>query len=397
MENICHHLDCTGCAACGSACPVDAIAMMADRLGHMYPRVDRQKCIDCGLCAKICPANHPPQLLQPLHAYAVTSADAEDYATSASGGAASVLARHIVKQGGAVYGCAQYSVADIRHIRVTDVECLDALKGSKYVQSRTEGIYRQVKKDLQKGMPVLFTGTPCQVAGLKGYLRKDWPTLFTMDLVCHGVPPQKLLREDVVTVTDIHLEELTISFREKTRVGVRYLFALRQKDTLHAVRRVRFLKDAYLTAFMAGLTFRESCHRCPYAESRRAADITVADFWGVGRLKEINPAQGVSLTLLNTSKGEELFTRVRPYLMAEERCVTEAVTGNGRLQAPFPRPLCKDDFTDCYLREGLQPAVRRFARQWVYRYKLQQLRVRAARMVRLVPGALWVYRKLTRR
>lgn len=115
---------------------------------------------------------------------------------------------------------------------------------------------------------------------------------------------------------------------------------------------------------MAGLTFRESCHRCPYAESRRAADITVADFWGVGRLKEINPAQGVSLTLLNTSKGEELFTRVRPYLMAEERCVTEAVTGNGQLQAPFPRPLCKDDFTDCYLREGLQPAVRRFARQW---------------------------------
>ena len=181
-----------------NVCPKDAITLVEqDPLGHIYPLIDSTKCIDCHLCEKTCPANHPKDLHTPIAAYAAVSRDYDDLMTSSSGGASSVMATAIIKQGGVVYGCVQENYRDIRHQRIHSLTDVHKLKGSKYVQSNINYIFKDVLADLKRGVPVLFSGTPCQIAGLRAYLRKDYENLYLVDLVCHGVPSQQLLQENV--------------------------------------------------------------------------------------------------------------------------------------------------------------------------------------------------------
>ena len=203
MEEICEKKKCTACAACLNVCPKGAIRMVEEgAAGYQYPAIDPDLCIDCGLCAKTCPANHPVELRAPMRAYAAISRDEADLMSSASGGASSLLAQETLRRGGVVYGCAMESYRSVRHVRIDKAEDAWKIKGSKYVQSHVGTVHKQVKADLQAGREVMFSGTPCQVAGLRRYLRKDYPNLLLVDLRPMGITGKELEhRLDEVYIT----------------------------------------------------------------------------------------------------------------------------------------------------------------------------------------------------
>ena len=280
----------------------------------------------------------------------------------ASGGAASVLSRYVIAQGGSVYGCCQKNYCEIKHVRVDKDKDVALLKGSKYVQSEIGLSYLEVKQDLLNNRLVLFIGTPCQVAGLKSFLRKEYPNLYTIDLVCHGVASQRMLRESVEAYGEMRdvEKEIYVNFRWKTESGIRYGIQLWQvgKERNSILKSTRFPYDAYITAFMTGLSFRENCHHCVYAKSDRIGDLTIGDFWGLGAYQktQIKAKDGVSLVLVNTDKGEQLLKNLQSEFVIEERTMREAVQGNANLRAASVRPQGKDVFKRVLVEKGLKAA-----------------------------------------
>lgn len=222
MKEICPKNKCTGCEACANVCAHTAITMKPDYSGYKYPSVDINKCTDCGTCQKICPLLSLNQRYYPLESLAVTTKHELDTLSSASGGAASLLSRVIIRRGGVVYGCDGTDIRNVHHTRISTLDGIERLKGSKYVQSAINDIYRQIKVDLKNGLEVLFIGTPCQVAGLLGFLRyKTYENLYTVDLVCHGVPSQKMLNDNIDLYTKTNGDECRVHFREKLRKSSR--------------------------------------------------------------------------------------------------------------------------------------------------------------------------------
>ena len=196
---ICQKDKCTGCYACYNICPKKAISLKEDDFGFIYPQVDKEKCINCGLCKKICPQiNSKLKMLQPNKVYAVYSNDNKVREKSTSGGVATIISKAILIQNGVVYGAANlFDKKEFEYIRIDDAKNLYMIQGSKYVHCYVKNAYTNAKEDLLKGKKVLFIGTPCQIAGLKAFLIKDYENLYTIDIICHGVPGQKLLFEDL--------------------------------------------------------------------------------------------------------------------------------------------------------------------------------------------------------
>ena len=364
MNEICSKNSCTGCSACANSCVHKAIRMTeVPPHGYLYPAINSDLCIDCGLCRRVCPVNNPVPFHKPLTAFAAISSDREDLMTSSSGGASSVLAHRIIDDGGVVYGSVEIDYTNITHQRLDNVEELYKIKGSKYVHSYTTECYPQIKADLKSGLQVLFLGTPCQVAGLINYLRKPYGNLTAVDLCCHGVPSQKFLRDDVEAFCDRNAQVLRnkgdmtkpwdrwglyVTFRNKgdmTKPWDRYNLTLSKKK--QEMIASPFLKDNYITAFMSGHLFRENCYCCPYAKTERVSDITIADFWGY-KGKKIKTDDGISLLLPSTMKGLQLIESCKEALLYEERNVSEAINGNGQFIHPSIRPAERDSFLNTY-------------------------------------------------
>lgn len=358
QETICSYNKCTGCSACMNICTHGAISMVEGELGHIQPIIDNNKCVDCGLCKKICPSNYPIKLHQSvLHTYAAICNNQTEHLSSSSGGAASIISRHIIHKGGVVYGCAQIdNMLHIEHIRICSEPEVQFLKGSKYVQSNINLTYRAVKKDLNEGRLTAFIGTPCQIAGLKNFLRKTYDNLITIDLICHGVPSQKIMRDNAKELGFQDLSKTVIQFRQKTNNGIRYAMSL-TSPTKCITKHVPF--DTYITAFVPGLSFRESCHNCLYSNITRSGDITIGDFWGLGAYEptSFDIRKGISLILINSDRGEELFDIVKKEFQIELRDLKEAVAGNSNLNHPTQRPHNKDLFIARYKKYGLKKAV----------------------------------------
>lgn len=378
MKQICDKDLCTGCSACMNICPHSAISMVEySGAGYIYPFIQSDKCVDCHLCVDVCPVVHPLIFSEPKAAIAVIAKDFRDLTTSTSGGASAVLAKYILLQGGVVYGCVQRNYMDISHRRIHRMEDLNSLKGSKYVQSHIGLCYKQVKQDLKQGIPVLFTGTPCQIAGLRNYLRKEYSNLYLVDLVCHGVPSQKMLREDIN-----HLfrkfgtppTNLLVSFRRKRKNNLRYgTFIEHPQISELSPKEQKFPNDNYITAFMSGIIFRKNCFSCPYARPYRISDITLADFWGY-QGKQLDVSQGVSLMLPSTDKGVRLTNSIKQYIHWEERPVSEAVQGNGQLMAPSIEPVEREVFHSMYVtnpQEAYFVCLKAYRKEWRKKLLLQ--------------------------
>lgn len=364
MEKICQTDKCTGCAACFNVCGKDAITMTEDACGYIHPQINQAKCVDCGLCAKVCHVNVKAVLRCPQDCYAATVKDDTELVSCASGGMATELSRYVIGKGGVVYGCTGKDIRNVHHIRIDKAEELDLLKGSKYVQSFIGSTYKEVRRDLQSGRLVLFIGTPCQVAGLQGFLRhKDYPNFVTADLVCHGVPSQKMLNDNI----DLYCgkgENINVWFRQKERSSSKCDATWRiafgwfyQTSHMRAPRGVRYYKDPYMFGFLAPLTFRCSCYTCRYANISRCSDFTLGDFWGLGKDAGFNNGKGVSVVLVNTDKAVSIWAEVSKRCKCVQRDLVEAQKGNGQLQVPSRKHENYEMFVRAYPQVGLRKAV----------------------------------------
>lgn len=324
--------ECCGCNACAEICPKHCIRMTEDAKGFLYPKVDSAICIECGACEKVCPLNTSNISLKiPLKAFAALNKNRQEHLASSSGGAAYILSSYILDKGGVVYGCTSDGI-DVRHIRVENHSDLSKLQGSKYVQSNVCGLFKDVKNDLKSGKPVLFIGTPCQVAGLKNYIKHIPEHLYLVDLICHGVPSKKMLHDHVKHVAKGQKIK-HISFRK----GNDYRLSIQTVNFSYEVSLWETpYKDLYLKGFIEGMISRPSCYKCPFACPTRVSDITIGDFWGL-KNAELLPEEtrdGVSLLLPMTDKGLNLVQAVESNFHIIERSVDEAVDGNTQLRYP---------------------------------------------------------------
>lgn len=356
MNHICDKDVCTGCFACYNVCPVHCIDMVEDEYGFVYYDIDEDKCINCGKCIKVCPNNNELEFKAPLIAYAAWNIDSKLRESCTSGGLATTISSKIISMGGIVYGAAYMGNGKVQHIRVTKEIDLYKLKGSKYVHSYLEESFINIREDLRSNRYVVFIGTPCQIAGLKSFLSEDYPKLFLVDLVCHGVPSQKFLQDELVYIsndTDID----SISFRSNDG----YLLKLYQNDNL--IKEVAMADSLYYSAFMSAVSFRESCYTCKFAQPKRCSDLTIGDFWGLGKEEGCSYSdemdKGISVALPITDKGIKLLESIKNIMFFDERTVSEAVNGNSQLMYPSIRHKKTELFRKLYLKEGLQVAARK--------------------------------------
>jgi len=396
MKEICLKEKCTACTACYSICSHGAIEMKTNELGYLYPMVDIEKCVDCNACIKVCPVNNSLSFNTPVLSIAAYSRDAIDRDSSASGGVASVLTQYILKNKGVVYGCVQEDVTDIRHQRIDVLSKAVKLKGSKYVQSDLGNNYHLVRKDLKAGKKVLFVGTPCQIAGLKSYLRRDYDNLFLVDLCCHGVPSMKLLHDNIENIQKKKvippLKSLQVSFRQKRKKiwsifkpylishEIKYgLFLHCKDDEIYAIDAPN---DYYISGFLSGLFFRENCFTCSYARKERISDLTLADHWGMGRSEnpEMKVHKGLSTILINTEKGKALFGYIKEKVVFEERSLIESINGNGQFLHAFNRPKNYKEFQQDYRLLGYEIACKKHLSSYIKKQKFVKIKNKIAKL-----------------
>ncbi len=327
--------ECTGCAACADICPVGAIRMIADGEGFLYPSVDREKCVGCGLCKSKCPSvSRAARGYDTPECYAVMADSDELRMKSSSGGVFTLLAENVIDAGGYVCGAAyEDEYRTVRQIIVSDKKGLERLRGSKYVQSESAGSYAETKKLLDNGKSVLYSGCPCQIAGLKNFLSKEYDNLLTVDLVCHGGNSPKAYRaflKDCAKGRKI----TSVNFREKEIYGWSTPVAINYSDG--SVTRQPHDKSEWYIGFLNGITCRPYCGHCEYAGTHRVGDITLGDFWGIGKYKEQwDDRKGTSLVLINTKKGERAFKKIKSRLkLCEKAPLSHAQKFNGALRAP---------------------------------------------------------------
>lgn len=344
---LCDTKLCTGCMSCLNSCQYNAIKTYKDALGRKLPRIDKSKCVGCGLCRKVCHIINRPQLNFPIGVYAARSNNEADKYSS-SGGLATVIARHILDLGGIVFGVG-FEKSQVKYLRIDKIEDLEKIRGSKYVESEVGDIYKTVKVDLCNKRIVLFIGTPCCVAGLRGYLNKEYENLVTVDLICHGTPPQDYLIEHVNKMANQWDE---ISFRGRYE----FLFTVYQDKKV--IKQKGYLEDEYFCAFFKNLIFRENCYRCIYARPDRCSDITLGDFWGIDKETLSENYDGrISLVLLNTIKGEQLFVNLND-IKFEKRSFEEAMNPQQtNLRHPSQKPKGRELFETYYPQKGLEKAI----------------------------------------
>lgn len=352
MLKINNKYQCSGCAACADVCPAHCIEYRHDAAGFIYPSIDAAACIGCGACERVCPIIPGNAATREAgNCFAAWANDQHTHRKSSSGGLGYVLAKSVIGRGGVVYGCSAADPTHIRHIRVEDIESLAELQGSKYVQSDTRGVYRQIKEDIKRGREVLFIGTPCQVSAVRNIYRKYPENLYTADLICHGVPSQKMLNEQFRSISRQIPE--SVSFRD----GNEYRLKLTYPDRKAFSGSVWSVP--YFRVFYKGFSFRPSCYRCPYAGDKRAGDITIGDFWGIKEPENL-PEQardGISAVLVSTPKGQRLLEAITPELEIHSRPVQEAVSGNDQLRHPVKETCKAKIFRTLYPALPLRAAV----------------------------------------
>lgn len=312
MISIKDKTQCCGCTACASICPKEAIAMVPDAMGFKYPEVNASKCIECGLCEKICAFNDNYDKSLNLHEpviYAARHKNIHEIETSRSGAAFIAISDYVLDNGGIVYGVGYKDHFKVAHKRATTKEERNEFKGSKYVQSDLDGIFRQVKEDLKKGYTVLFSGTPCQTAGLNSYVGKKLrENLILIDIVCHGVPSPNIWKDYLTYFENKYKSKIIkVDFRDKSRIGWSghiESFVFENGNKIESI----IFKDL----FFKHLISRPSCSVCHFANFNRPSDFTIGDYWGWNRISNDfnSDNKGCSLLFINTERGLNHFKTI---------------------------------------------------------------------------------------
>lgn len=310
MIQITDKTNCCGCEACAQVCPKACISMERDAEGFLYPHANLDICINCGLCEKVCPCLNGEEAKEPMAVYAAINPDEEVRRKSSSGGVFTLLAEQIISKGGVVFGARFDDNWQVEIVGAETMEQVATFRGSKYLQAKVGDSYKQCKAFLDAGREVLYSGTPCQIAGLLHYLRKRHANLSTVDFVCHGVPSPGVWKkyiEEVATAGKQAIRE--VSFRNKAKGWKRFSFYMNYDSDNNIVTMLSPLdKNPYMQAFLSDLILRPSCHDCPAKGGKSHSDITIADFWGIQNiLPSMDDDKGTSLVLINTEKGEKVF------------------------------------------------------------------------------------------
>ena len=327
--------DCCGCTACMNICPHNAIKMVEDEEGFTYPEIDETKCIKCGLCKNICAFNNGykmnKRLNEPL-VYAVKSKNDEVRMKSSSGGMFTIISDYVLENNGIVYGVKFDENFKAVHTRCETKKQRDKCRGSKYSQSDLNDTFSKVKEDLKKGKMVMFTGTPCQVAGINKFLeRTDTSNLILVDIVCHCVPSPKLFGEYIRFCEKKNKSKIVEYYHRTKDKGWKALEKAIYQNGKEDSKSL--LSQAWNIIFYSKLATRPSCYECRYTNIKRPSDITIADFWGIEKFNpEFADEKGVSLALLNTEKGKDIFDKIKNNIEYIQKNIEEAVEKNPQLE-----------------------------------------------------------------
>ena len=342
IVTVCCENQCVGCMACVDMCPKDAISIV-DTMQAYNAVIDKDKCVDCGICTQVCQNNKNLILKHPKSWYQGWIEDEDLRAKSSSGGAARAISQQIVFEGGVVVSCC-FSNGEFCFDAVEDIKGLDTFTGSKYVKSNPSGVYKKVQTYLKQERKVLFIGLPCQVAALKTVIGED-EHLYTVDLICHGTPSPKLLKDYLVS-HKVNMDEISnISFRYKEVFGIdQSRITLSQPGTC----------DNYLLAFLCGLDYTDNCYACKYAGIERGSDITIGDSWG-SELSTEEQGRGISIMLCQTEKGEQLLKKSKMKMFPVD--LEHAILVNDQLREPSKKTKQHDIFFKKYTNKSFDDAT----------------------------------------
>lgn len=326
--------------ACGDACPVGCISFKEDKEGFLYPEVDESSCISCGRCSRKCPELNQIRHKIPDSVKAAYASSAETRHEGSSGGIFGLLAREVLSRGGHVYGAAFDDNLKLRHRCAVTPHDLQPLLRSKYLQSNTAGVYDDVLRDVADGILTLFSGTPCQCNAVKNAMGKECDNLLTVEVVCHGVPSQALFDRSIRWLEEKEKARITkFTFRSKYNKALHpqaFTYISDKKGRRRSVNGLHYQNPFYF-GFQKYITLRPSCYRCKWAQPERCADITLGDFWGIGKYDgSLDPNKGISQVILNTAKGKEIYNDLvaRHLVWSKDFPIDVALDNNGCLTAP---------------------------------------------------------------
>lgn len=386
---LCDNMQCTGCSACFNACPVDAIKMNPHPVEGFYrPNIDDDKCIKCLKCEKSCPVINPVSPNDESKSiYAAWHLDEEIRTNSSSGGAFSALAQSVLDQGGIVIGAAYDSSLHLKHIMIENQNDLYKLRASKYFQSEVGDTFKHAVSNLKSGKKVLFCGTPCQIAGFRAFLGNNhYYNLILVDFICHGVPSPLFFHTYLKWIENKYGKIKDFKFRNKEKG---WYDALRIAIGKHRnVMKGKY--DSYWIGFNDNITLQEACYDCKFLGRKRNSDITIGDFWGIGKRipfgQKNEIEKGVSMIMVNTPNGKLLFESSRPYLKSFQRTIDEVLTGNHAMIHSSIRPATRDTFyqdlkaTDFdtarskYLKPSLKSKMIKILREYMPKQVIELLR-----------------------
>ena len=345
MLQIMEKNKCCGCEVCSNACPKNCIKMMADEKGFLYPEIDENKCIDCHLCEKVCPVLLPLSSKYEPFMYAIQNRDEKIRETSTSGGAFSAIAQWVLDKQGVVIGAAYDDQFRVFHKSVESEKDVEAFRGSKYVQSRAGEIYKNVRQYLEKDRWVCFSGTPCQVNGLKKYLQKEYEKLITIDLACRGITSPAFLKKYLEYHKNKEKSDIvSLQFREKY---YGYGFSTMKIEFSNGgIYRAGMESDIFLRSFFEDLNTRESCHSCQFKTVKRVSDFTLFDGWHIGKFNmEMDDDKGTTYCMVQSEKGKKIIQEIEDKLKIIEISRNEGIRLDGSMVLKSTSPnLRREDF-----------------------------------------------------
>jgi coenzyme F420-reducing hydrogenase beta subunit len=331
--------DCTGCYACYAICPKNCISMDKNSEGFSYPHIDEKECINCGLCDNVCPIINKKEIQNTPKAYACINNNEEIRLESSSGGIFSLIAEYVIDNKGIVFGACFNETFEVVHDYIEDKKQIKKFRGSKYVQSKIGDTFKQAKLFLQVGRVVLFSGTPCQIGGLRSYLDKTYDNLICIDIICHGVPSPDVWDKYIkYREKQANSKTTKVSFKNKKNGWHKsYEYFGFKNNTIYTEP---IDKDLYLKSFLNNICLRPSCYECEYKSIHRESDITIADFWGIEKvLPEMDDNKGTSAVFINNNKGEKIFNKIKPYItFAETRINTVVLYNSSAIKSANSNP-----------------------------------------------------------
>lgn len=337
MIDIVDKKDCTGCWGCVNICPKLCITMKTDKEGFDHPIVDESICVKCKKCVNACPVLHKEEIQNSPVAYACFNKDEEIRKKSSSGGVFTLIATNVIADNGVVFGARFNNLFEVEHGYIESAEDIKVFRGSKYVQSKIGYTFTEVKKFLEDGRKVLFSGTPCQIGGLKSFLGKDYENLICIDIICHGVPSPFAWNKYKNEISNGR-KITDVSFRDKTYGWKDYSFRMDFEDGTSYFEKGS--ENKYIRGFIGDIYLRNSCYQCKFKTLHRQSDLTLADFWGIENINEdMDDGIGTSFIMVNSEKGNQILQRIKEQIEVQKADLEESIKYNmSAVRASYRNP-----------------------------------------------------------